>query len=113
MFIDAPRCREGHEVIHVGAVPHETVLVKCHVDASPAVVKFSWTYNNSRDVLPVQGANRMNNNGVISQLHFTPGGGDLGTLACWASNTVGRQSAPCLFHLVPASTYNTYTYSRT
>lgn len=25
------------------------------------------------------------------------------TLACWASNAVGRQEIPCLIHIVPAS----------
>lgn len=80
------------------------VTVRCHVVASPSIVKFSWTYNNSRDVLPVQGA-RVNNNALTSQLHFTPTTGELGTLACWASNEVGRQQTPCLFHLVQASEY--------
>lgn len=87
--------------MYVGAVVHEMVSVRCHVEASPNIVKFSWTYNNSRDVLPVLGA-RVNNNGLMSQLHFTPVAGELGTLACWASNDVGRQQTPCLFHLVPA-----------
>lgn len=27
---------------------------------------------------------------------------DAGTLMCWATNPVGRQGAPCQFHLVPA-----------
>lgn len=25
------------------------------------------------------------------------------TLACWASNAVGRQDIPCLIHIIPAS----------
>lgn len=27
------------------------------------------------------------------------------TLACWASNSVGRQEIPCLIHIIPASEY--------
>ena len=27
---------------------------------------------------------------------------DYGSLLCWASNSVGRQESPCIFHLVPA-----------
>lgn len=27
---------------------------------------------------------------------------DLGTLFCWGSNSIGRQSEPCVFHLIPA-----------
>lgn len=27
------------------------------------------------------------------------------TLACWASNAVGRQEIPCLIHIIPASKF--------
>jgi len=27
---------------------------------------------------------------------------DYGSLLCWATNSVGRQRSPCVFHLVPA-----------
>lgn len=27
---------------------------------------------------------------------------DLGTVLCWASNSIGRQSKPCSFHLIAA-----------
>ncbi len=27
---------------------------------------------------------------------------DYGSLLCWATNSVGRQRDPCVFHLVPA-----------
>lgn len=32
---------------------------------------------------------------------------ELVTLACWASNVVGRQMAPCLIHILPASKWQT------
>lgn len=31
---------------------------------------------------------------------------DIVTLACWAMNAVGRQSLPCLIHVLPARKYN-------
>lgn len=30
---------------------------------------------------------------------------DIITLACWAENVVGRQSHPCLIHILPAREY--------
>ncbi|XP_063921788.1 neural cell adhesion molecule 1 isoform X2 [Zophobas morio] len=96
----APRCREGYKVMRVGAVPYETLVVQCHVDAVPGDVRFSWTYNTSKGVLPVLGA-KMLNNGGVSTLHFTPTD-DLESLSCWATNDVGKQEQPCVFEIVPA-----------
>ncbi|XP_056634796.1 hemicentin-2 [Diorhabda sublineata] len=97
----APHCKKGHEIMRVGALPFETLVVQCHVDAVPDVARFSWTYNTSRGVLPVQGG-KMENQGNVSILHFTPGSPDVESLACWATNSVGRQAKPCLFIIVPA-----------
>lgn len=87
--------------MRVGALPNETLVVQCHVDAIPEVTRFSWTFNTSKGVFPVQGAKIQNKNG-ISTLQFQPGRGDLESLSCWASNSVGRQGTPCLFYIVPA-----------
>mgnify|MGYP005986154005 FL=1 len=86
--------------MRVGAVPYETLVVQCHVDAVPGDVRFSWTYNTSKGVLPVLGA-KMLNNGGVSTLHFTPTD-DLESLSCWATNDVGKQEQPCVFEIVPA-----------
>ncbi|KAJ8912723.1 hypothetical protein NQ315_012277 [Exocentrus adspersus] len=101
-FVDAPRCRKGYEVMRVGSLPYETLVVQCHVDAIPNVTRFSWTYNTSKGVLPVQGA-KMHNQGSISILHFTPSTDDVDSLSCWAANDVGRQQTPCLFYILPAA----------
>ncbi|GJQ65849.1 hypothetical protein Trydic_g3951 [Trypoxylus dichotomus] len=88
--------------MRVGIVPDEETIIKCHVDAVPNFVRFSWTYNTSQGVLPVQGA-RIENKEGVSTLHFIPGSADIDSLSCWASNVVGRQEMPCLFHVIPAS----------
>jgi hypothetical protein len=87
--------------MRVGVVPYETLVVQCHVEAIPEVVRFSWTYNTSKGVFRVQGAKMQNIEGV-STLHFTPSTDDLESLSCWATNDVGKQEAPCLFFIVPA-----------
>lgn len=45
---------------------------------------------------------------TVSELIYTPKGErDYGTLACWGQNSIGKQTEPCLFQVVPAgkSTY--------
>lgn len=87
--------------MRVSALPAETLVVQCHVDAIPDVTRFHWTYNTSKGVNPVKGA-KMQNKGNVSVLHFSPGIIDLESLSCWATNDVGRQESPCLFYIVPA-----------
>ncbi|XP_065339430.1 hemicentin-1 isoform X2 [Cloeon dipterum] len=99
----APGCK-GDGQLQIGALRHETISVRCELDADPPVVRFSWTYNRSRDVLHVSAA-RVRSTGLTSILDYTPvSDADFGTLACWASNSIGRQKLPCLFHIVPAKT---------
>jgi len=50
----SPRCKSGTEQTSIGAVSLHSILVKCEVDADPPdSVRFSWTYNNTRNVSPV------------------------------------------------------------
>uniref|UniRef100_A0A1B0DC01 Uncharacterized protein n=1 Tax=Phlebotomus papatasi TaxID=29031 RepID=A0A1B0DC01_PHLPP len=50
----SPRCKPGTEQMSLGALNLHTISVKCEVDADPAdSVRFSWTYNNTRNVSPV------------------------------------------------------------
>ena len=45
-------------------------------------------------------------NGTQSILDYVPRTEmDYGSVLCWASNSVGRQSQPCVFHIVPAGEY--------
>ncbi|KAG8225658.1 hypothetical protein J437_LFUL006053 [Ladona fulva] len=118
-YLDAPRCRPQPEVPVVpsanapgtsrrlGALRHETLRIQCDVDADPSTgVRFSWTYNISREVLHVPASRIISDGPLTSSLNYTPTSeADFGTLACWASNAIGRQKEPCLFHVVPASEY--------
>lgn len=46
---------------------------------------------------------RITSNGLVSTMtYLAPTDSEL-TLACWASNAVGRQEIPCLIHIIPAS----------
>lgn len=46
---------------------------------------------------------RITSNGLVStMIYLAPSDSEI-TLACWASNVVGRQDIPCLIHIIPAS----------
>lgn len=49
---------------------------------------------------------RINSHGLVSAVTYLPQSeSDIITLACWAMNAVGRQSLPCLVHILPARKY--------
>ena len=109
---DAPRCRKDNERREIAVARHETILLKCEVEALPDdYVRFSWTYNGTvGDVLPMPNS-RVENKGLVSMLEYTPNTEtDYGTLACWASNGIGRQRTPCIFNIVPASELSAINY---
>ncbi|XP_071547071.1 nephrin-like [Panulirus ornatus] len=100
----APVCEEGPHPSKVYATGlGQYINVTCNVKSSPDSVKYSWVFNNSLTSQRLPG----------DQMFTTPDGGsavqfvarthqDYGTLQCWAQNTVGRMTRPCLFHVVPA-----------
>lgn len=43
---------------------------------------------------------------TVNELIYTPKGErDYGTLACWGTNSIGKQMEPCLFQVVPAGMF--------
>lgn len=46
-LLDAPVCADRRDGELFGALKHETVSLRCSVDANPALVSFHWTFNNS------------------------------------------------------------------
>ena len=82
----------------------EMIDVICAVSANPRGVRFDWTFNNSDAFIQVPGERaRTEKNGTPSKLTYTPKTDkDYGTLMCSASNEVGRQRKPCIFHIILA-----------
>lgn len=94
-------CRDQREELF-GALKHETVQLRCEVDANPPLVNFHWTFNNSGEQTEVA-ARLYSSEGSVSRLNYTPASDlDYGTLACWGVNAVGHQRSPCLYQLVAA-----------
>ncbi|XP_029174221.1 hemicentin-2-like [Nylanderia fulva] len=115
----APVCKEGKSEVVVGALKQETVSLVCSVESHPAPVTFHWTFNNSGELVEVPHS-RYSHVSVPgtpsvadnlkeyqqfhgSRLNYTPATEmDYGTVACWASNQVGKQRTPCLFQVIAA-----------
>lgn len=99
---DAPVCRNT-EITIIGASLDEVLKVRCHVAADPSDVTFTWTFNNSGESFSVDPQRFAASVGNISELMYTPASQrDYGTLTCWGKNSIGKQSEPCVFQVVPA-----------
>uniref|UniRef100_A0A1B6C6V9 Uncharacterized protein n=1 Tax=Clastoptera arizonana TaxID=38151 RepID=A0A1B6C6V9_9HEMI len=95
-----PICKDEREELY-GALKHETIVLRCEVEANPPFVTFHWTFNNSGDLTVVSAPHF--STGTISQLNYTPVTDmDYGTLSCWGSNDVGSQKNPCVYQVVAA-----------
>ncbi|XP_058796663.1 protein turtle-like isoform X2 [Phymastichus coffea] len=115
----APVCKDGRSEVVVGALKQETVSLMCSVESHPAPETFHWTFNNSGDLIEVPHS-RYSHTTIPTQqqagtdlkeyqqfhgsrMNYTPSSEmDYGTVACWASNQVGRQRSPCLFQVIAA-----------
>ncbi|KYN16102.1 hypothetical protein ALC57_11627 [Trachymyrmex cornetzi] len=111
----APVCKEGKSEVVVGALKQETVSLVCSVESHPAPLTFHWTFNNSGELVEVPHSrySHVSAPGTLDgkeyqqfrgfRLNYTPATEmDYGTVACWASNQVGKQRTPCLFQVIAA-----------
>nr|XP_053629453.1 opioid-binding protein/cell adhesion molecule-like [Cherax quadricarinatus] len=96
-----PYCRRHSKTIY-GTALHEPASVTCEVEASPGPVTFRWTFNNTSEHLPIP-ASAVTSQSQTSVASYAPKSHlDYGTLLCWAFNTIGEQSVPCAFAIIPA-----------
>ncbi|KAG7162877.1 Nephrin-like 21 [Homarus americanus] len=100
----APVCDEGNTPPQVYAAGvGQYINVTCDVVASPATVKYSWVFNNSLTSERLPGNQVFTTPDGRSMVQFmAKAHQDYGTLQCWAQNSVGRMTQPCLFTVIPA-----------
>lgn len=85
-----------------GVAKQEKANISCEVDANPTEVQFKWTFNNSAESLEVS-RGHIARSGTMSIVSYTPMTElDYGTLLCSASNRIGDQRHPCVFHIIAA-----------
>ncbi|KAL3246253.1 hypothetical protein MRX96_057798 [Rhipicephalus microplus] len=95
----APLSKANQHVVYA-ASRHQEVEVHCEVEADPSNVTFEWRFNSSLQQRPlksfwVEGTRSVAH--YVSHSHT-----EYGTLLCTASNRIGKQRQPCLFHVVQA-----------
>ncbi|XP_055382348.1 protein turtle homolog A [Condylostylus longicornis] len=97
----APICILEHEEL-LGALKHETLTLKCEVDASPPADSFQWTFNSSGEQTELPAKLHSSETG-LSRLNYTPTSDlDYGTISCYARNSIGQQKTPCVFQIIAA-----------
>ncbi|XP_059613324.1 neural cell adhesion molecule 2 isoform X1 [Phlebotomus argentipes] len=97
----APICAVEHEEV-LGALKHETLTLKCEVDASPPAESFHWTFNSSGEQTELPSRLHSSETG-LSRLNYTPTSDlDYGTISCWGRNAIGLQKTPCIFQIIAA-----------
>ena len=63
---------------------------------------FHWLFNTSQEIIDIQ-QSQTRMNGTRSIVDYIPRTEmDYGSLLCWAENSVGKQTEPCVFQLFPA-----------
>ena len=119
-ILDAPYCKPDQTQVF-GVARDETVRISCAVLANPAAhTRFEWHFNASgggHGGSPMLGHGGLSSivdmphdrfrspplNPTTSIVEYVPKTEmDYGSLLCWATNAVGRQQNPCVFHLIPA-----------
>ncbi|XP_042870627.1 uncharacterized protein LOC122252301 isoform X2 [Penaeus japonicus] len=97
----APVCATQQKMQH-SVAKMENAEISCKVHANPPNVTFRWTFNNTAEAIDVP-EGRFGVVGTESRVNYTPMNElDYGTLLCWANNSIGIQSQPCVFHIVAA-----------
>ncbi|KAH7961457.1 hypothetical protein HPB52_009234 [Rhipicephalus sanguineus] len=81
----APLCKANQHVVYA-ASRHQEVEVHCEVEADPSNVTFDFSAQGTSSIAR-----------YIPHSHT-----EYGTLLCTASNRIGKQRQPCLFHVVQA-----------
>ena len=73
------------------------VSLTCSVDSQPQARSYRWQYNSSQGSFEIPNAKE-----IMSFMNYAVSEeGGAGEVLCWASNPVGEQSTPCVFHVVP------------
>lgn len=95
---DAPVCRPGQPQTY-SVDRGETAEIRCEVESNPPAHDFRWKFNTSA----VESSELQVTDDVKNVLEFKPQNeNDYGTVLCWGVNSIGGQSEPCVFQVVPA-----------
>ena len=100
IFSDKPRCVHTSPLT-VAVSKTSTNLIPCDCQGFPKATTFRWVLNNSR----IEETLRQKSSTLTlrqAKLIHRAGEKDMGSLRCWATNSVGESEEPCIFQLVAA-----------
>lgn len=79
----------------------EIANIKCEVESNPMAHDFRWRFNTS--FVDSTELFSSGTDDVKNVLDFKPQSeNDYGTVLCWGINSIGMQTEPCVFQVVPA-----------
>ena len=95
---DVPVCRPGLPQTY-SVDRGEIADIRCEVESNPPAHDFRWKFNTSvSEITELQA-----NDDTKNVLEFKPQSeNDYGTVLCWGLNSIGMQTEPCVFQVVPA-----------
>ncbi|CRL07921.1 CLUMA_CG020866, isoform A, partial [Clunio marinus] len=94
----SPICRPGLPQTY-NVDRGETATIQCEVESNPAAFDYRWKFNTTL----VDFTDLHTSIDVKSFFRFKPQTeNDYGTVLCWGINSIGMQTEPCLFQVVPA-----------
>ncbi|ODN02743.1 Nephrin [Orchesella cincta] len=101
-----PICKSDQKRVF-GVAKGEQVEIECKVESNPKADTFRWAFNNSADSIDVPQTRVSTINtpklGSSSVLRYTPHTElDYGSVVCLATNVIGQQVEPCVFHIIAA-----------
>ncbi|KAG6444116.1 hypothetical protein O3G_MSEX003223 [Manduca sexta] len=100
----APTCKSTQPLV-MRAARGELVEIECDLDANPKdSMAFHWWFNSSAHSKHELATSSMTTaqNMPGTYLYMVNTSADYGWVQCSGSNLVGRQTKPCLFHILPA-----------
>ncbi|XP_052747785.1 B-cell receptor CD22-like [Galleria mellonella] len=100
----SPTCKSTQPLV-LRAARGEVVEIECEVDANPKEsMAYHWWFNSSAHI-----KHELTNSPITSSqnapstfMYMVNTSSDYGWVQCTSINTVGPQSKPCLFHILPA-----------
>ncbi|XP_067127541.1 protein turtle homolog B-like [Centruroides vittatus] len=95
----SPVCAHQEKIVYSGG-KNEPVRVACEVYADPEPLAFRWKVNTSVDTGQMM---TMANQEARNVATYIPKSDEeFGTIECWAKNSVGEQTIPCTYIILPA-----------
>lgn len=104
---DAPFCRSGQHRVY-GVARQEEAKITCDLDANPSSgLHFRWVFNSSAGIVELP-SSAWTFDKTRSVARYLPNSDlDYGSLICSASNIIGQQNWPCVYHIIPAGKVRT------